>query len=112
MVEVFDNLIYNEDRNSGNIIYDQMFTTWMIDHTRAFRLFSDLRDTHVEYLKQCERGVWEKLQTVEDATIKQSLDPYLEDHEINALLKRRRKLVAYIQKLIDEQGEDTVLFTW
>ena len=121
MVSVFDNLIYNDDRNPGNIVYDQMFTTWMTDHTRAFRTYSVLRDghrytpfcdPHPVTLKQCERGVWEKLQTLDDETIKQRLDAYLEDGEMDALLKRRQKLVASIQKLIDEKGEDAVLFTW
>ena len=112
MVEVFDNLIYNADRNRGNIIYDQMFTTWMIDHTRTFRHYTDLRDGYDEYLTQVERGVWEKLQTLDDETIKQGLKPYLQGYEIDALLKRRQKLVMYIQKLIDTHGEEGVVFTW
>ena len=33
----FDALIYNVDRNSGNILVDQGYRLWMIDHTRAFQ---------------------------------------------------------------------------
>ena len=111
-MELFDNLIYNTDRNLGNIIYDQTFTFWMIDHTRAFRHYTDLRDGIEEYLTQVERGVWEKLQTLDDETIKQGLKPHLQGYEIDALLKRRWKLVTYIQKLIDTHGEEAVVFTW
>ena len=38
---VFDELIQNRDRNLGNTIYTKEWTTWMIDHTRAFRLNKD-----------------------------------------------------------------------
>jgi hypothetical protein len=82
----------------------------MIDHTRAFRLFDDLKD--VSLLTQCERTVWSKLQTVEDAAVTDVLKPYLRPYEIESLLKRRQKLIIHIQTLIDEKGEDAVLFTW
>lgn len=34
---LFDGLIYNEDRNLGNLLYDEHWMLWLIDHTRAFR---------------------------------------------------------------------------
>ncbi|SVB14482.1 uncharacterized protein METZ01_LOCUS167336 [marine metagenome] len=112
MVEMFDNLIYNDDRNSGNIIIDQTFNVWMIDHTRAFREYSDLRESPEKYLKQVERGVWNRLRTLDDEAIERVLDPFLQVYEIEGLLKRRQKLVAFIQGLIDKNGEDAVLFSW
>ncbi|MBT5874412.1 MAG: hypothetical protein HOH43_13420 [Candidatus Latescibacteria bacterium] len=112
MVEMFDNLIYNDDRNTGNIIIDQTFTVWMIDHTRAFRAFSELRESPEKYLKQIEVGVWDRLQTVEDLSIKEALQPFLQSYEIDGLLKRRRNLVTFISGLIDKNGADNVLFKW
>jgi len=112
MVEMFDNLIYNVDRNSGNIIIDQTFSVWMIDHTRAFREYSDLRESPEKYLKQVERGVWNRLLTLDDEEIEKALDPFLQGYEIEGLLKRRQKLVAFIQGLIEKNGEDAVLFSW
>ena len=110
MIDLFDNLVFNDDRNSGNVIIDNAWGIWMIDHTRAFRLFDDLKD--VSRLTQCERTVWSKLQTVEDAAVTDVLKPYLRPYEIESLLKRRQKLIIHIQTLIDEKGEDAVLFTW
>ena len=110
MIDLFDNLVFNDDRNSGNVIIDNAWGIWMIDHTRAFRLFEDLKD--VSRLTQCERTVWSKLQTVEDAAVTDVLKPYLRPYEIESLLKRRQKLIIHIQTLIDEKGEDAVLFTW
>ena len=34
---VFDQLIYNTDRNLGNLVITKDWNIWMIDHTRAFR---------------------------------------------------------------------------
>ena len=36
-VRVFDQLIYNTDRNQGNLLITPEWKVWMIDHTRAFR---------------------------------------------------------------------------
>jgi hypothetical protein len=49
---------------------------------------------------------------VEDAAVTEVLKPYLRPYEIESLLKRRQKLIIHIQTLIDEKGEDAVLFTW
>lgn len=109
VITVFDNLIYNEDRNKGNILIDQQWKLWMIDHTRAFRLYSELLDP--KYITQCDRHLWAKLQTLDEAAVKRQLGPYLRAGEIDALLKRRLKLIDHIQKLIKERGEQAVLFT-
>lgn len=110
MIDLFDNLVFNDDRNSGNIIIDNAWGIWMIDHTRAFRLYDDLKD--VSRLTQCEKTIWENLQSVDDAAVTETLKPYLRPYEIESLLKRRQKLIAHIQALIDEKGEEAVLFTW
>jgi hypothetical protein len=40
---VFDQLIYNTDRNVGNIVIDKDWHIWMIDHTRGFRMQKSLQ---------------------------------------------------------------------
>jgi hypothetical protein len=37
IVRVFDQLIYNTDRNQGNLLITPEWKVWLIDHTRAFR---------------------------------------------------------------------------
>ena len=37
LMYLLDNLMFNDDRNQGNILYDSEWKLWMIDHTRAFR---------------------------------------------------------------------------
>ncbi len=53
---VFDALIANTDRNQGNLLIDEDWNLWLIDHTRAFRETSVLFS--VNDLKLCERGLW------------------------------------------------------
>ena len=108
-MHAWDALIYNTDRNAGNILYGPDWKLWSIDHTRSFRRFNELKEPG--QVTGCDRTFWEKLRTVDDETIRTHLKPYLRKYEIDGLLKRRQKLVELIQKLINERGEDAVLFT-
>jgi hypothetical protein len=108
MVRVFDALIHNDDRNSGNILYDPDWSLWMIDHTRTFPRISDLPQPNL--IRQCERELWEALQKLDEASVKKQLGEYLESPERKALLKRREKLIDHIQSMIEQRGEEEVLF--
>jgi len=56
VVRVFDQLIYNTDRNLGNLVIDKEWRIWMIDHSRAFRMRTDLKEP--KNLVQCIRFPW------------------------------------------------------
>jgi hypothetical protein len=47
-------LIANTDRNQGNLLIDDRWNIWLIDHTRAFRRTSS---SCTERLSTCERGL-------------------------------------------------------
>ena len=108
--DVFDALVHNDDRNGGNFLYDRDWKLWLIDHTRCFPLISELpKSIRIKY---CERSLWEKLQSLDEALVEERLSPYLESDELNALFKRKEKLIRYIQEQIEQRGEDQVLFTF
>ena len=109
-MHIFDNLVYNTDRNMGNILIDPNWKLWMIDHTRAFRRYPDLMET--SRIVICERGLFEKLQQLNEAALKAALKDSLRSYEIEAILKRRDKLVTLIREVIADRGEDKTLFTW
>ncbi len=109
-MRVFDNLIFNTDRNQGNILIDRDWRVWLIDHTRAFRREKELRTP--ELVVQCGRKLWEKLKSLDEETLRERLKEFLRSSQIKALLRRRDKLMAHIQKLIQERGESKVLFTF
>jgi hypothetical protein len=105
---VFDNLICNSDRNQGNLLIDRSWNIWFIDHTRAFKRSSTL--IYRDKLTACERRLWESLREIDEQTLRERLEPYLEGQEISNLLTRRRKLIRHIQSLIKKNGEGAVLF--
>jgi len=108
-IYIFDNLIYNEDRNTGNILIESDWKLWMIDHTRGFRRWKELLNP--EQVQFAERSLWEKLHTLDETVVRAKLKDFLKPAEINGLIKRKGLLVDHIQKLIDERGERDVLFT-
>lgn len=107
-MHVWDNLIYNTDRNQGNILIDANWKLWMIDHTRAFRRNTDLLED--PDIALCGRLLFQRLKDLNEAEVRKRMKSRLRGIEIDALLKRRVKLIAYIEDLIREKGEAAVLF--
>jgi hypothetical protein len=101
-------LIANFDRNETNVLLDRSWNIWFIDHTRAFEPSSALLNRG--RLTACERGLWNSLGEIDEDVLRERLEPMLERREISNLLSRRLKLIRHIQGLIDEHGEEAVLF--
>jgi len=108
VMEIFDQLVYNDDRNVGNILIDADWNLWLIDHTRCFRTFGEI--PNAKKIRNCERGLWEKLRSLNEELAEAELGDYLRSTEIDGLMKRRELLVEHIQGLIDTRGEEAVLF--
>ena len=93
MMDVFDYLIHNADRNQSNIAFSTSdWQLWYIDHTRAFRTSTarpKLMRTADFTLTPEFKAILQKL-TKEDLEI---LSPWLKSKQIRAILKRRDKLV-------------------
>jgi hypothetical protein len=105
VVNVFDQLIYNIDRNTGNLLYDKDWQIWMIDHTRAFRTNTDLMDAKV--LTRCDSALLERLKQLDAATLKMEIGAYdIDGNRIKGLLARRDKIV----KLFEQKGP-SAMFT-
>ena len=109
MMNVFDALVYNTDRNRGNILITPDWKLWMIDHTRAFRRNPSLQNAAA--LNQCERGMYQRLKALDEAVVRERLKPYLSSFEMDALLTRRKLILERLDKLIAERGEEKVLYT-
>jgi hypothetical protein len=108
VMRAFDCLIANTDRNQGNLLIDSEWNIWLIDHTRSFRRTTRLLD--VDRLGSCERRLWTALNELDEETLTQRLDPYLERLEITNLLRRRLHLIRHFEQLIERNGEEAVLF--
>lgn len=107
---VFDNLIFNFDRNPGNILIDVQGKVWFVDHTRSFKILPSLNGRGE--MRVCERKLYEGLRDLDTAMLQERLDPYLRQTEIDALLKRRQKLLRLLDRKIAQMGEDAILFSF
>jgi hypothetical protein len=107
-MQFFDNLIYNSDRNQGNILLGPDWRLWMIDHTRAFRRHAELRQP--EAIRQCERKLFERLKSLDEKEVRRRLRPYLRPAELDGLLARRLLLIAHVETLVAERGPERVFF--
>jgi hypothetical protein len=92
---VFDLLIFNEDRNTGNILYTVADgRIHLIDHSRSFRTYTgrprSLKKTEVVIPDDLR----ERLAALEPDRIRELLAPWLQEVQIKALLKRLEKLLA------------------
>jgi hypothetical protein len=91
VVRVFDQLIYNMDRNMQNLIVDKNWHIWMIDHSRAFRLHHTLQLP--KNLVQCDRNLLTKLKALNQEDLEREMKSYLTKDEIKGLLFRRDIIV-------------------
>lgn len=98
LVRLFDQLIYNIDRNLGNLVISNDWTIWAIDHTRAFRTHNVLKSPG--NIARCDREVFERLKALDRTTLRSTVGEFLQTWEIDTLLKRRDAIVA----LIDQRG--------
>jgi hypothetical protein len=94
---LFDELIANVDRNLGNIVYSGDWRLWLIDHTRAFRKNTSLKQP--ARVTRCDRQVFERLKALDRDTLKRELGKYLDDGQIKALLSRRDLIVQKVESL-------------
>jgi hypothetical protein len=108
MLHLFDSLIYNDDRNQGNILIGRDWKIWFIDATRAFRPYRELK--HPKVIFRCESQVWENLKSLTPDILREELDPFLKSNELETLIYRHQLLVDHIQARIDQMGESVVLF--
>jgi hypothetical protein len=97
MVRLFDQLIYNVDRNMGNLLIGNTWRLWAIDHTRAFRTHHSPKE--VKSVTRCDRQVFERLKALNEETLKREMGPMLDTWQIRAILARRDKIVERLESL-------------
>jgi hypothetical protein len=103
LVRIFDQLIYNVDRNVGNLLIGNTWRLWAIDHTRAFRTHDTLKSP--ANITRCDRQMLAGLKALNREELKRSIGDFVSDYQIKGLLARRDKIVAII-----EQGGPTAVF--
>jgi hypothetical protein len=107
-MKMFDLLIANIDRNQGNLIYDNDWHLFLIDHSRAFIDKKDLKN--LAPLGRVDRKLWEKMQALTMEDLDKGLEKWVGDKEKKALLTRRDLMAKNIAELIKTRGEKSVFY--
>jgi hypothetical protein len=109
VVRIFDQLIYNFDRNLGNLVIDNSWRIWMIDHTRAFKVFKELRDAK-NLSDTCEADLLARLRTLQKPALQEAMKDLLTEGQIDGMLARRDTIVKVYEQRIAAKGEERVLY--
>jgi hypothetical protein len=110
IMRVFDELIANQDRNAGNLLWTTGGKMWMIDHTRAFRLSTELKNPKL--LERCETRLLTALRALTLESVTQAVGRSLWKGEIEALLRRRDVIVNLFDAKIKERGMRFILYAF
>jgi hypothetical protein len=108
IVRIFDQLIYNVDRNLQNIVIDKDWKLWMVDHTRAFRTHKQLKNE--KDIQRCERRLLARLRELKKDEVEGRLSAYLARYEIDGVMARRDLIVKLVDEKVAKQGEAQVLY--
>lgn len=104
LMKMFDNLIGNPDRNMGNLLVDDEWNLYLIDHSRAF---VDTKDIPVK-MEHIDRAVWDRMLALDEPTLKAALGKWVDGRSIRAVLARRDRMKAAIDKLVADSSEAAV----
>ena len=106
-MKMFDCLVGNNDRNKGNMLIDEDWNLYLIDHSRAF--VSDRRLPPASLFQNVDRALWERMLAIDEAMLQQRAGEWLDGRQIRAILQRRDAMKKHIDALIARQG-DKVFF--
>ena len=103
-MKMFDNLICNKDRNMGNLLVDDEWNLFLIDHSRAFITDKDLPVV----MERIDREIWDRMLALDEPVLKAALGKWVDGGGIRAILARRDKMAIAIDKLVKNSSEAAV----
>ncbi|MCG7851306.1 MAG: hypothetical protein MIO92_02185 [Methanosarcinaceae archaeon] len=115
----WDNLIANDDRHQRQFLITSDFRILLCDHSRSFRttkklttslIFDENHKDGPRLMKELPRPLFENIKSLTFDKIKNAVGDYLTNKEIEAVLKRKDLIVDWMEKRIQEIGEDKVLY--
>lgn len=107
-MRVFAALVGDTDRNLGNVLITNDWKLWMIDFTRAFRLWAELK--YPADLRQVDRTLLVRLRALDADMVRKATAHCISPFEAAAVMKRRDALVAHFDRLVKEKGAGAVLY--
>lgn len=109
-IKVFENLTSDECLDKDDMmVHKENWKVCRVDFSEAFYpSFELLRGCEIT---RCSRKLYQGMDQLSDDVARSAMKAYLNDEEINALLQRKKLILEKIKKLIEEKGEEAVLFS-
>ena len=101
-MKMFDNLIHNPDRNAGNLLVDEDWNLYLIDHSRAFL---EERKLPVP-MTRIDKDVWDRMLALDEATLSPAVGKWISRGAIRALLKRRDEMKVVVDGMVQKLGQE------
>ena len=106
-IRIFDQLIYNMDRSQENLLITNDWKVWMIDHTRAFRKWTTLRNPAA--ITHCNPDLLRWLKALRSQDVAREMGDLSENFEYKSARQRAEYLSARVGKLQSELSNVRVL---
>lgn len=103
-MKMFDDLIGNNDRNLGNLVVDDQWNVFLIDHSRAFVTDKDL-PAKIEHV---DRALWNRMLALDEPALTPVIRKWVGRAALSAVLARRDRMRDVIAKLVQTNGERAV----
>jgi hypothetical protein len=103
-MKMFDNLIGNNDRNQGNLLYDGEYHLILIDHSRAFTATKDLVGT----MRRIDLPYWKQIDGLTKEQLQPVLGRWIGKREVDAIIARGDKMRVEVEKMVATRGESDV----
>ncbi len=106
-LRLFDNLVYNIDRNLGNLLITPDWKIWMIDHSRSFKNNDTLKAK--SDMARFSMSFVDALKKLDEAKVMAHCGKYLTVYEVRSMMRRRDAILELYEKTRAEQG-DSILY--
>jgi hypothetical protein len=93
LMNVFDVLVHNTDRTQENLLLTRDWNVVLIDHSRAFTLRQQAPTLLYQKPVTLPPALAARLAALDRAALERELGPWLHRRQIDALLKRRDRLL-------------------
>jgi len=107
-IKVFDALVDESEAHPKDLLIGNDWKIYRVDYSRGFLLDRDLKTPMS--LVRCDRNLFKKLKDLNGHQLEQQTRGYLTKLEVQAIMARRDRILAYFKSLIIEKGENVVLF--
>ena len=106
-IRVFNELVFNNDPNLGNLLITNDWKLRMIDFSRAFRISTQLRKP--ENLGRIDQRVYDGLRALTRDKVEAALGSLLRKSEIKGIMGRKDRILEFFAAAIAEKGEALVV---